>query len=63
MCFVGCWDSEGADDYYEYSDATSKTISDIVPAHLVEQFALDERLSEYEEEEDEEEFESSPTGL
>ena len=51
MCFVGCWDSEGGDDYYEYSDATSKTITDIVPAYLVEQFALDERLAEYEEEE------------
>ena len=53
MCFVGCWDSEGADDYYEYSDATSKTISDIVPAYLVEHFALDERLDEYEQEEEE----------
>jgi hypothetical protein len=53
MCFVGCWDSEGADDHYEYSDATSETIKDIVPAYLVEQFALDERLAEYEEEEEE----------
>ena len=53
MCFVGCWDSEGADDHYEYSDATSETIKDIVPAYLVEQFALDERLSEYEQEEEE----------
>jgi hypothetical protein len=54
MCFVGCWDSEGADDYYEYSDCDSKTISDVVPKYLVEQFALDERLSEYEQEEEEE---------
>jgi hypothetical protein len=53
MCFVGCWDSEGADDHYDYGDATSKTIKDIVPAYLVEQFALDERLAEYEEEEEE----------
>ena len=51
MCFVGCWDSEGGDDYYEYSDCDSKTISDVVPKYLVDQFALDERLSEYEEEE------------
>lgn len=52
MCFVGCWDSEGGDDYYEYSDADSKTITDIVPAYLVEEFALDERLAEWEEMED-----------
>jgi hypothetical protein len=52
MCFVGCFDSEGGDDYYEYSEATSKTIKDIVPAYLVEAFALDERLAEYEEEEE-----------
>ena len=53
MCFVGCWDSDGGDDYYEYADATSKTIHDIVPAYLVEQFELDERLAEYEAEEEE----------
>ena len=52
MCFVGCFDSEGGDDYYEYSEATSKTIKDIVPAYLVEHFALDERLDEYEQEEE-----------
>ena len=53
MCFVGCWDSEGGDDYYEYGDATSKDITDIVPAYLVEEFALDERLAMYEDEEEE----------
>jgi hypothetical protein len=53
MCFVGCWDSEGGDDYYEYGEATSKTINDIVPKYLVDEFALDERLSEYEEETEE----------
>ena len=51
MCFVGCFDSEGGDDYYEYSDATSKTILDIVPKYLVDEFALDERLAEYEADE------------
>jgi hypothetical protein len=53
MCFVGCWDSEGADDHYEYSDFTSDNIKDNVPAYLVEHFALDERLDEYEQEEEE----------
>tara|TARA_B110000977_G_scaffold82948_1_gene110841 strand:- start:81 stop:590 length:510 start_codon:yes stop_codon:yes gene_type:complete len=53
MCFVGCWDSEGGDDYYEYGDFTSKNIKDNIPAYLVEHFALDERLDEYEQEEEE----------
>ena len=55
MCFVGCFDSEGGDDYYEYGDATSKTIKDIVPAYLVEQFDLENQLAMYEEDEEEEE--------
>ena len=54
MCYVGCWDSEGGDDYYEYDNATSKTIRDIVPKYLVNEFNLDERLAEWEEEEEEE---------
>jgi hypothetical protein len=53
MCFVGCWDSEGADDHYEYSDFTSDNIKDNIPAYLVEEFALDEQLAEYEDEEEE----------
>ena len=53
MCFVGCWDSEGADDHYEYSDFTSKNIRDSIPEYLVEEFALDEQLAEYEEDEEE----------
>ena len=53
MCFVGCWDSEGADDHYEYSDFTSKNIRDNIPNYLVDAFGLDEQLAEYEEEEEE----------
>ena len=53
MCFVGCWDSEGADDHYEYSEFTSANIKDNIPEYLVEHFALDEQLAEYEEEEGE----------
>ena len=64
MCFVGCWDSEGGDDHYEYDGATSDTVRNMIPEYLVDQFNLDERLSEYEEEEDEEEeFNAVPTGL
>jgi hypothetical protein len=54
MCFVGCWDSEGADDHYEYDGATSDTIRNMIPEYLVDQFNLDERLSEYEQDEEEE---------
>ena len=56
MCFVGCWDSEGADDHYEYDGATSDTVRNMIPEYLVEHFALDERLDEYEQEEEEEEM-------
>lgn len=44
MCFVGCWDSEGSDDHYEYDDFTSDNIRDNIPEYLVDHFALDERL-------------------
>ena len=53
MCFVGCWDSEGADDHYEYSDFTSDNIKDNIPDYLVDYFELDVRLDEYEQEEEE----------
>jgi hypothetical protein len=55
MCFVGYWDSEGGDDYYEYSEFTSDNIRDNIPEYLVDEYALDERLAEYEAEEEEEE--------
>jgi len=51
MCFVGCWDSEGADDHYDYSGATSDTVRNMIPEYLVDEFALDEQLEGYEEEE------------
>lgn len=66
MCFVGYWDSEGADDHYDYSGATSDTVRNMIPEYLVDYYALDERLDEYEQmelEEEEEEFNSVPTGL
>ena len=51
MCFVGYWDSEGADDHYDYSGATSDTVRNMIPEYLVDFYALDERLDEYEQEE------------
>lgn len=58
MCFVGCWDSEGGDDYYEYAGCDSNTIKDTVPEYLVDHFAIDERMSEWEQEEAEYEKEA-----
>ena len=65
MCFVGYWDSEGADDQYDYSGATSDTVRNMIPEYLVDEYALDERLAEYEEmeEEEDEEVNLAPTGL
>ena len=56
MCFVGYWDTAGADDHYEYDSATSDNIRSIIPEYLVDFYDLDERIAEYEEEEDEEEM-------
>ena len=50
MCFVGYWDTAGADDHYEYDGATSDNIRSIIPEYLVDFYALDERIAEYEEE-------------
>jgi uncharacterized protein (DUF608 family) len=56
MAFVGCWDSEGADDHYEYSEFTSDNIRDNIPHYLLDQFDyIEENLSQYEEEEKENE--------
>ena len=68
MCFVGYWDSEGADDHYDYSGATSEDVRNMVPEYLVDYYALDERLADYEAEENftvdlDEEEDTSPTGL
>ena len=56
MCFVGYWDSEGAEDYYEYDGATSDTVRNMIPEHIVDFYALDEQLEEWEEEEMEEDL-------
>lgn len=44
MCFVGCWDSEGGDDYYEYEKA------DDIPDYLDDHFGISEQLDMWEEE-------------
>ena len=61
MCFVGYWDSEGADEHYEYDGATSDTVRNMIPEHIVDFYALDEQLEEWEEEEAE--VDLTPTGL
>ena len=53
MCFVGYWSSEDGDDYYEYSEFSSKNICEHVPDYLIEEFDLETLLEEYEEYEEE----------
>jgi hypothetical protein len=50
MVFCGRWTSEAGDEYYEYGDLNAETIADVIPEDIVEFFALDERLAEWEEE-------------
>ena len=54
MCFVGYWDSDGADDHYEYDDCTSANVRDFIPDYLVDEFDLENMLAEYEDENEEE---------
>tara|TARA_Y100001954_G_scaffold125794_1_gene134946 strand:+ start:752 stop:1339 length:588 start_codon:yes stop_codon:yes gene_type:complete len=53
MTFVGCWSSEGADDYYEYGGADSNTVKDIIPQYLDEAFDISGSMEMWEEEEKE----------
>ena len=52
MAFVGGWDSEGADDYYEYDGCTSDNVRDFIPDYLVDHWDLENMLAEYEEDEE-----------
>jgi len=54
MCFVGCWDSDGGDDYYEYDACNSNNVRDVIPDYLVSEFDLENMLAEYEDEDEEE---------
>ena len=49
MCFIGYWNSEGEDDHYEYDNATSENVRDIIPGYLVDHYELDQQLAEWEE--------------
>jgi len=53
MCFVGCWDSDGGDDYYEYDACNSNNVRDVIPDYLVSEFDLENMLAEYEDEDEE----------
>jgi len=53
MCFVGCWNSDSGDDYYEYADCNSNDVRDVVPDYLVSEFDLENMLAEWEEDEEE----------
>jgi len=53
MCFVGCWDSEGGNDYFEYGDIEgTDAIEEAMPAYLNEAFGITEDMRMWEEEEE-----------
>lgn len=56
MGFVGEY-SEGIDECYDYSDATSETIHDFVPVHLDEEYGIGDNLRMWEEENGDDETE------
>lgn len=53
MCFVGEY-SEGFDECYDYSDATSETIGDYIPDHLDEEYCISENMQAWEDNDEEE---------
>jgi len=56
MAFAGLWDN-GGDDYYEIGGMTSDQVRDELPSALDEMFAIRQKMSEYEGENDEEDAE------
>lgn len=51
MAFVGCWDSEGGDDYYEYGDAEgADAVSETIPEYLDEAFGITDDIRMWDEE-------------
>ena len=56
MCFVGHWNSDDGDDSYEYTDADATTISEVVPAYLVDAFDLVSRFEDEDYEDDDENY-------
>ena len=54
MAFAGVWE-EGQDDYYEYGGLDSKGIAETLPAELDEAFGISQSVSEWEQENAEDE--------
>ena len=46
MAFVGCWDSDGTDDCYEYLNYTVENVSEHIPMHLIDTWDLITELDE-----------------
>lgn len=47
MMFAGVY-TNGADNYYEYSDSTSETVREDIPVVLVDKFGIDNELADIE---------------
>ena len=53
LAFTGKWTSEDEDEYYEFSEATSSTIEDIIPEDIDDMFGISESLKHWEESQEE----------
>ena len=56
MAFAGIYE-DGFDDYYDYGDMKSDEVADALPSDLDEAFCISESMSEWEEENEEDEDE------
>lgn len=57
MCFVGRYTIENGlddDEYYEYSEATSKTVRDLIGEDMDDMWCISENMAEWETENEEE---------
>ena len=51
MCYAGRYTSEHGDDYYEYSNMSSKEVADMLPADIDNMLGISEYIKECEDEE------------
>jgi hypothetical protein len=56
MCFAGVWE-DGYDDYYDLGGMDSNAVKEELPEVLDEMFCISESMSEWEEENQEEDAE------
>ena len=51
MCFVGSFDEDGQEEFYEYGNETASTVREFIGEHLDDMWAISEQMAEWEAEE------------